>query len=52
MGSPHVCKMGAMSDNVSNGLQVGTTFQATGGFTGMEAGSVFADESMACEESD
>jgi hypothetical protein len=43
--------MGAMSDNVTDGLQVSTTFQATGGFTGMEAGSVFTDESVAHEES-
>jgi len=37
---------------MGNGLQVGTAFWATGGFAGMEAGGVFADEGVARDESD
>ena len=60
-----MCEAGELSDKdhmvrfkkkkkdhmVRDSLWVGTTFQAAGGFMGMEAGSVFADEDGASEVS-
>jgi hypothetical protein len=37
--------------DVSDSLQVGAAFWATGGFSGVEASGVFADEGMARDES-
>jgi hypothetical protein len=52
VGGPGSSEAGAMLDGVRNGQRVGTAFRAVGGFTRVEAGCVFADEGVGCDESD
>ena len=52
VGGPPACETEAVSDDMGNGLRVGTAFRETGGFSRMEGSGVFADEGVARDESD